>query len=40
LKTDNYIAGGTITKKDGWRVSKYMAAGDKYPTLKVRKVTK
>jgi hypothetical protein len=31
------IAAGIITKRRGWRVSKYKAAGDKYPTLKVRK---
>jgi hypothetical protein len=40
LKKDPYLASGTITKKEGWRVSKYKASGDKYPTLKVRKVNK
>jgi hypothetical protein len=34
----NYFSKEAIKMKDGWRVSKYKASGDKYFTLKIRKV--
>jgi hypothetical protein len=32
------FAKGRIVKENGWRISKYRVAGDKYPTLKIRRV--
>ena len=34
----NYSSSEAIKMKDGWRVSKYKASGDKYFTLKIRKI--
>ena len=38
MKSKSLAGGGAVMKRSGWRVSKYKAAGDRYFTLKVRKV--
>jgi len=37
VRNDLLIGCGAVRKKDGWQVSKYKAAGDKFFTLKIRK---
>jgi hypothetical protein len=38
MKSESLTGGGAVKKKGGWRVSKYKAAGDRFFTLKIRKV--
>jgi hypothetical protein len=38
MKRKPLMASGLIKKKSGWQVSKYKAAGDRYFTLRIRKL--
>lgn len=38
MKSKSLAGSGAVMKRRGWQVSKYKAAGDRYFTLKVRKV--
>ena len=38
MKNEFLIGGGAVRRKGGWQISKYKAAGDRFFTLKIRKI--